>query len=281
MNPDDARDGGAFRVSPLRIASSLLIVAIAIALWIVSRSPSSERSSSGEFSFNGTQVEEFHCFATGSGRHPAVILLHGAGYRGMNHHEFDTMCGALADHGYDAEFIEYFDATANYDPTTDPMENFKTWTAAIHSGIEALARNPAVDPKRIALMGFSQGAYLAVGIAAQFPDQIAAVVDYYGGLIPTLRDKAGAMPPTLIIHGEADTVIPVSEAKDLDALLSKSNRPHEMHLYPRVDHGFNFHRPSNFYNPAAAADAWHHALDFLDRTLRSSVPLPSREGARG
>jgi carboxymethylenebutenolidase len=281
MNADDPREGGTFRFSPLRIASSFLIVAIAIALWIASRSPSSDRSSSAEFSFDGTEIEEFHCLAAGSGPHPAVILLHGAGYRGMNHEEFDTMCGALADHGYYAEFIEYYDATPNSDPTTDPMESFKTWTAAIHSGIEALARNPAVDPKRIALMGFSQGAYLAVGTAAQFPNDVAAVVEYYGGLIPTLRDKASSMPPTLIIHGEADSVIPVTEAKDLDAMLTKANRPHEMHLYPRVDHGFNFRRPSNFYNRDAAADAWHHALDFLDHTLRSSVPLPSREGARG
>ncbi|HLI80938.1 MAG TPA: alpha/beta family hydrolase [Candidatus Binataceae bacterium] len=268
MNPDVARDGGAFRFSPLRIAGSLIIVGIAIALWISSRSSSSDRSSGGEFNFNGAPIEEFHCFASGPGRHPAVILLHGAGYRGQNHDEFETMCGALADHGYDAEFIEYFDATANSDPTTDPMENFQMWTAVIHSGIEALARNPAIDPKRIALMGFSQGAYLAVGAAAQFPDDVAAVVEYYGGLIPTLRDKAASMPPTLIIHGEADTVIPVSEAKDLDALLTKSNRPHEMHLYPGVDHGFNFHRPNNFYNADAAADAWHRTLDFLDRTLK-------------
>ncbi len=268
MNADDARDGGAFRFSPLRIASSLLLVAIAIVLWIASRSPSSERSSSGEFGFNGAPIEEFHCLPTGSGRHPAVILLHGAGYRGMNHDEFDTMCGALADRGYYAEFIEYYDATPNSDPTTDPMENFKTWTAAIHSAIESLARNPAIDPKRIALMGFSQGAYLAVGTASQFPDEVAAVVEYYGGLIPTLRDKAASMPPTLIIHGEADTVIPVSEAKDLDAMLTKANRPHEMHLYSGVDHGFNFRRPSNFYNRDAAADAWHRSLDFLDRTLK-------------
>lgn len=267
MNADEPL---AFRSTPLRIASSLLIVAIAIAMWIASRGSSPERSSSGEFSFDGTQVEEFHCLPAAAGRHPAVLLLHGAGYRGQNHDEFETMCGALADHGYYAEFIEYYDATPNTDPTTDAMENFKTWTAAIHSGIESLARNPAIDPKRIALMGFSQGAYLSVGTAAEFPDQVAVVVEYYGGLIPTLRDKAGAMPPALIIHGDADTVIPVSEARDLDALLSKSNRPHEMHLYPRVDHGFNFRRPSNFYNPDAAADAWQHTLEFLDRTLKAT-----------
>lgn len=150
------------------------------------------------------------------------------------------------------------------------MENFNTWTVAIHSGIEALAHNPGVDSKRIALIGFSQGAYLAVATAAQYPDEVAALVEYYGGLIPQLRDKAASLPPTLIIHGEKDAIIPVAEAKDLDGLLTKANRPHEMYLYPSADHGFNFHRPGNFFIPEATADAWQHSLDFLDRTLKAS-----------
>jgi len=269
MNADDS--GGAFRFSPLRIGISLIVVAVAIALWFAAR-PSSDRSISSELMFNGAPVEEFHCVPKSAGPHPAVILLHGAGYRGQNHEEFDAMCGALADHGYYAEFIEYFDATPNSDPTTDPMDNFRAWTAAIHFGIDSMARNRAIDPRRIALMGFSQGAYLAVGTAAQFLNEVAAVVEYYGGLIPSLRDKVSSMPPTLILHGEADTVIPVSEAKDLDARLTSVNRPHEMHLYPSVDHGFNFHRPANFYNPAAAEDAWHRTLEFLDGTIKPPPP---------
>lgn len=256
-----------FRFSRLRIAGALVIVGIAIALWITLRSPL-VRSSSGEFKFNGMSIQEFHCFPTGTGRHPAVILVHGSGYRGLNYDMFDTMCGALADHGYDAELLEYYDSTANSDQLSHTMENFKIWMDAIHSGIEVLAHNPAVDSRHIALMGFSQGAYLAVATAAVFPNEVAAVVEYYGGLIPLLRAKAASMPPTLIIHGEEDAIISVSEAKDLDALLTKANRPHEMYLYPRADHGFNFHRPGNFFNPEATADAWQHSLDFLDRTLK-------------
>ncbi|HLX38844.1 MAG TPA: dienelactone hydrolase family protein [Candidatus Binataceae bacterium] len=260
-------DSGAFRLSRWQIAAGLIVVALAILLWLSSRG-TFDRSSHGEFNLNGTDLEEFHCAPKSNGPHPAVMLIHGAGYRGQEHDDFDAMCAALADHGYYAEFIEYYDATPNSDPTTDAMDNFKAWTAALRSGVEWLARNPAVEPKRIALMGFSQGAYLAVGVSAQFPDEVAAVVEYYGGLIPQLRDKAASMPPTLIIHGEADSVVPVSEAKDLDALLTKANRPHEMHLYPGVDHGFNFRRPAPSYNRAASDAAWKCTFDFLDRTLK-------------
>ena len=266
-------DSGAFRLSRWQIAAGLIVVALAVLLWLSSRG-TFDRSSHGEFSFNGTDLEEFHCAPKTNGPHPAVMLIHGAGYRGQEHDDFAAMCAELAEHGYYAEFIEYYDATPNSDPTIDAMANFKAWTAAIHGGVEWLAQNPAVEPKRIALMGFSQGAYLAVGTAAQFPNEVAAVVEYYGGLISELRDKAASMPPTLILHGEADSVIPVSEAKDLDAILTTANRPHEMHLYPGVDHGFNFHRPAISYSRAAADDAWHRTLDFLDHQFKTSAPLP-------
>jgi carboxymethylenebutenolidase len=268
-------------ISMLHGSGALAVIGIAIAVWAASRGPV-ERSSSGELTFNGGTLAEFHC-SPGTGRHPAVILLHGAGYRGLGHDDFETMCTALAAHGYFAEFIEYFDAGSNTDPATDGIDNFQTWTAAIHAGIETLAKNPAVDSKRIAVMGFSQGAYLAVGCGALFSGDIAAIVEYYGGLIPTLRDQAASMPPTLIIHGDADTIIPVSEAKDFDALLAKAGRPHEMQLYPGVEHGFNFHGIGDWYNRDAADDAWRRTLEFLDRTLRSLSGSPSTlgEGARG
>ncbi len=257
----------------LRVVGTLAVIGVAFAIWMKSRGPL-ERSSGGELTFNGRPLAEFHC-SPGAGRYPAVILLHGAGYRGLGHDDFETMCTALAAHGYFAEFLEYFDASGNTDPATDGIDNFQTWTAAIHAGIKALAKNPAVDSKRIALMGFSQGAYLAVGCGALFPGDIAAIVEYYGGLIPTLRDRATSMPATLIIQGDADTIIPVSEAKDLDAILTKAGRPHEMHLYPGVEHGFNFHGLSDWYNRDAADDAWRRTVEFLDRTLESPSGSPS------
>ncbi len=251
----------------LRVAGVLFAIALVVAIFVATRSSSRHLPGAG-FTFNGSSIEDFHC-TPGVGKHPGVILLHGAGYRGFLNDAFEAMCADLARHGFYAEFIEYMDAGDNTDPSTNPMENFRNWTGTINAGIEALEKNPEVDAHRIALMGFSQGAYLAVGTAAMYPHQVAAVVDYYGGLIPTLRDKAATMPPTLILHGEADTIIPVSEAHDLDDALTTANRPHEMHLYPGVDHGFNFHSRGTRYDQNAADDAWQRALDFLTRSMKS------------
>ena len=255
----------------LRPIAALIVIVLAATMWISSRAES-PRWIAGEYQSNGKTVQEFHCTPAGSGRHPAVIILHGAGYRGTLNDQFETICSALAARGYYAEFIEYYDTTENSDPTTNAADDFRAWFAGIHSGVEALGKNPAVDPKRIAVMGFSQGGYLAVGCGALYPNQLAAIVEYYGGLLPNLRDKAVAMPPTLIIHGDGDSMIPVSEAKDLDALLTKAGRPHEVHIYHQAEHGFNFSRPGVWYDKDDADDAWKHTLEFLDRNLRTQSP---------
>ena len=199
-------------------------------------------------------------------------MLHGAAIRGTGGEQFHAMCAMLADHGYYGEFLEYYDAADNTDSAIDEADDFQAWSAAIGAGVDALAKNPAVDPKRIALMGFSQGAYLATGCGALFPDKVAAVVEYYGGLIPPLRERAKQMPPTLILHGARDTIIPLSEATDLDQLLTADGRPHEIHIYPQAGHGFNFRSDGVRYDKVAAEDAWNRSLKFLDQTFKRVAP---------
>ncbi len=246
------------------------IIVLAILVWIMTRSRA-PHSIEGALQYSGRPIGEFHCVPKTPGPHPAVIMLHGAALRGTSDEQFRTMCAMLADHGYYGEFLEYYDAAENSDSTVDAPGNFEAWFAAIHAGIDALAKNPAVDPKRIALVGFSQGAYLATGCGAMFPNQVAAVVEYYGGLIPSMRMRLKQMPPTLILHGRRDTIIPVSEATDFDKYLTAAGRPHEMHIYPLAGHGFNFLGNGALYSSVVAEDSWNRSLKFLDRTFQASA----------
>ncbi len=121
--------------------------------WLATRSHM-PTSTEGNLRYSRRSIGEFHCAPPGPGSLPAVIMLHGAAIRGTADDQFHSMCAALADRGYFGEFLEYYDATDNTDSTTDQTEDFNAWFAAIHASIEALAKNPAVDPKRIAVMGF-------------------------------------------------------------------------------------------------------------------------------
>ena len=121
-----------------------------------------------------------------------------------------------------------------------------------------MAAIPQVERDRIALIGHSLGAFLALAVGASEGGRVAAVIEYYGVLTNTAPPMVANMPPTLILHGSADATIPVRYAYELDALLTSYNRPHEMKIYPGAGHGLD---------PATGADAWQRSLDFLRRYL--------------
>ena len=109
----------------------------------------------------------------GSGPHPAVVMLHGASTRkDAGNAEYEKMCGELADLGYYVEFIEYYSQTDAVGPgqPVQMKEDFPIWLEEIHSGLDALDKNPSVDPHRVALMGFSLGSFLSLSAGAIDPE---------------------------------------------------------------------------------------------------------------
>jgi len=224
----------------------------------------------GEFQYNGKTAQEFHCAPSGSGPFPAVIMLHGSGPRNMETDDFENFCAKLAEQGYYAEFVEYYSQTEATSPgdIDGIMRNFPTWMNEIRSGIDALKKNPSIDGKKIGLMGFSLGSYLALSYGATYPGDVGAIVEYYGGLAPALYPRVATMPPVLILHGDIDRIVPVSQARDLDRELTKAGRAHEMKIYPGAEHGFNFPAAMFWYKPSDANDAWDRSLKFFDKYLK-------------
>ena len=70
--------------------------------------------------------------------------------------------------------------------------SFTEWQEAVTDAVGAAARLPGVDPARIALVGFSLGAFLALGAAAN-NSQVRCVIEFCGGL-PEHRARDGWKP---------------------------------------------------------------------------------------
>jgi dienelactone hydrolase len=84
------------------------------------------------------------------------------------------------------------------------------------------------------------------------------------------------MPPTLILHGDKDALVPVAQAHKLDELLTREKRPHEMKIYAGANHAFNFPELPFWYNAGDAKDAWSRSTRFLAANLnRSDAPTAS------
>lgn len=170
------------------------------------------------------------------GRYPIIAALHGSGgLANIGHLDFAQI---LANQGFCVFVPHYFESTGTVwaDDATIWRE-FPVWMGTLSEGLDFASNHPSSDPARIGLVGFSLGAYLALSLGSQQP-RIKAVVDFFGGMPDHFAERMNGMPPVLILHGEADSVVRVAEAHKISALLSSRQLPHEMKLYPNAGHGF-------------------------------------------
>ncbi|VAV91750.1 Phospholipase/carboxylesterase family protein [hydrothermal vent metagenome] len=80
----------------------------------------------------------------------------------------------------------------------------------LNAFLDALMVDEDVLPEQVVLFGFSQGTMMALHVAPRREDEIAGVVAFSGRLLSPelLKDEAVSRPPILLIHGDADDVVP-------------------------------------------------------------------------
>ncbi len=119
---------------------------------------------------------------------PAVLLVHGGGFRAGNRQSYLPMAIKLAERGYVAATVTYRLAPRNQFPA--PVHDVK---AAVRF-LRANAAKYGIDPEHIAAMGGSAGGHLVLflgltggleefegsGPNREFSSRVSCVVDYYG-----------------------------------------------------------------------------------------------------
>jgi acetyl esterase/lipase len=235
-------------------------------------------------------IKEDVVFGTGNGRdlrcdvytppdsrsgRPAVLLVHGGGWRGGDKTQLRGYGILLGRSGYVCVATEY------------RLVGESPWPAQIHDVKAALrwmranADDLGIDPDRIALEGNSAGAHLVL-FAAGSPNvaeyegtggnpgvdtTVGAVIAvypptrfHYGarehGAVPiealsdhpsaALAESASplhlanaAFPPTMLVHGTADVTVPVSASFVMYEALTELGVPTELHVFAEQPHGFD------------------------------------------
>ena len=83
----------------------------------------------------------------------------------------------------------------------------------LNAFLDARLAEAGLAPKALALVGFSQGAMMALHVAPRRPQALAGVVAISGRLLApeALAAEALVKPPVLLIHGDQDPVVPFED----------------------------------------------------------------------
>jgi len=227
--------------------------------------------SQSELTFeSGGKAIRMDCYLPAVNRHklPAVIGLHGSG---GGYATMADPAGLLAEQGFAVYVLHYFDRTGTESADRQTIfRNFPAWMKTLWDAVSFVEKQAEVDPQRIALLGFSLGAYLALSNAAIDP-RVRAAVEFFGGLPKEMKLFMRRFCPVLILHGDSDQTVPVAEAYDLQKVLERKKIEYEMKIYAGAGHGFN-------------AEVWQDAklrtLAFLQEHL-SAQPAQGTSSASG
>ena len=179
----------------------------------------------------------------------------------------DRFAPALREAGVALYAPHYFDKTATERATREMIldgRHFMLWLKAIEDAVSYVASRPNVDPQRIGVLGISLGGYLAIALGIE-DKRIRAIVELSGGIPLGWEHRlTSAMPPTLVLHGAADDVVPVEEAHKLQALLEDRRVVHEVEIFAEQTHWFA---------GAGRMELLTRSAAFLDRYLFAETPL--------
>lgn len=112
---------------------------------------------------------------------------------------------------------------------------------ALDAFLEAELQRYGLKDDRLALFGFSQGTMMALHVGLRRRQQPAAVVGFSGALVDPagLADEIACRPPVLLIHGDADPVVPVQALHATAEILQAVGVPVERDVRPGLGHGID------------------------------------------
>ena len=224
---------------------------------------------------------------------PLVLAVHG-GPHGMYGYGFNAAFQAYAARGYAVLFINPRGSTGYGQKFSDGT--LREWGGGdyrdLMAGVdEALRKYPWIDRNRMGVTGGSYGGFMTNWIVTQTPRFRAAVasasvsnlVSFYAtslyqdlihaefGGFPwddyeqlwrwsPIRYVRDAQTPLLLIHGELDNDVHITQAEEMYTALKRRGVETVLVRYPREGHGFR--------EPRHRLDALERTLAWFDRFLK-------------
>lgn len=224
-------------------------------------------------SFDGTRVQGFIAIPNGhdgTTKLPVIHRIHG-GPHGMYGYSFSDFNELLAAEGYAVVFINPRGSTGYGQEFADGT--YQAWGGGDYKDLmigmdTALARFPFLDEERMGVTGGSYGGFMTNWVVTQTDRYDAAVtvasvsnlISFYGTSLYQLliETEFNGLPwdnfsllwhfspmahidkvttPTLLLHGEQDMDVPITQAEEFYIGLKKMGVPARFVRYPNEGHG--------------------------------------------
>ena len=244
-------------------------------------------------SVDGTQVEAFLTQPAGwtpSGKHPLIVMIHGGPHAGQGP-AFNFKAQVYASKGWASLMVNYRGSTGYGQRFADAifMDQDGAEAKDVLAGVDAaLVRYPWIDATRMGIEGVSYGGQLTNWIitetdrfkaaiplsgisnlvsfnyTAYYHDYLAVEFGGYPherGVMDTLWERSPlryvnkVKTPTLILHGENDNDVPISEAEQWYIALKDVGVNTVLVRYPREGHGLR--EPKHIVDGLDRSIAWY------------------------
>ncbi|MEV4615834.1 dienelactone hydrolase family protein [Kitasatospora sp. NPDC049258] len=134
----------------------------------------------------------------------------------------------------------------------------------LRGAVDLLLEHPGVAGDAVGVAGFCFGGGLALVLAAQEGDRVAAVVPFYGLPDDPGFDYRGLTAHVLGHYAEEDRSYPPAAVDEAAIRIGEAtDRRPEIHFYPARHAFMNDENPGGAYDPLQARIAWQRTLSFL------------------
>jgi carboxymethylenebutenolidase len=199
---------------------------------------------------------------------PGIIAIHE--WWGLNDN-IKSVSERLAGEGYSVLAVDLYGGQVVDQPDAAKqllqgvMQNPEPAQANLRQAYDYLVKKQQAP--RVGSIGWCFGGAWSLNTGLLLPDQLDALVIYYGQLQTDPKVLAPLQMPVAGFFGGKDQGIPVADVKAFESALNTLNKTAEIHIYDEADHAFANPSGKN-YSPEAASDAWGKTLAFLAKTLK-------------
>jgi dienelactone hydrolase len=260
---------------------ALMADAVAQTLERVEFESASQRLLSGGF-IAGDRIQGYLARPAGAGPFPAVVGLHGCA--GMHDTTKQKLAEQLVAWGYVLLLVDSY-ATRGIEQacTSRQLATFLKRRPDAYGALAFLAHQIFVDSQRVAVVGFSAGAWVTLAVAEPNSVELFDVPGYlrFRAAVAFYPPCKAAMTrpgiPTLILIGAIDDWTPAVDCSNKIELWGNDGPPVELVVYPGAYHGFYYrHLEPGIklfdhwleYNGEAADNATRRLHQFLDIHLK-------------